>query len=160
MALFTTFFTRVCTKPHIAFLDKCRWSAGPIAWPPRSSDVTPTDFSLWGFQNSSIARFLAAGLSNRNGRLWQKLWTLKKSLMFITFHLIRLINLKFDEGRDFHFSFKMFILQPILLHFGLCCPGHPRQSPYPSYAHIHRECGLLPSNAHGPPWGPATLYES
>jgi len=53
----------------------------------------------------------------------------------------------------------MFILQPILPQFGLCCPGQPRHSPYPSYARVRRGCGVLPSNAYGPQWGPATLYE-
>jgi len=104
MALFTTFFfTRVCTKPRIVLPDKCRWRAGPIAWPPHSSNITPTDFSLWGFENSSIARFLVAGLSNLNGRLWQKLWTLKKSRTFIKFHFICLFHLKFFESRIFFY---------------------------------------------------------
>jgi len=55
----------------------------------------------------------------------------------------------------------MFIFQPILPHFGLCCPGHPRHSPFHTYTRIRRICGVLvlPSNAHGSPWGPATLYE-
>ena len=31
-----------------------RFPAAPIAWPPRSPDLTPMDFFLWGFVNDQV----------------------------------------------------------------------------------------------------------
>ena len=31
-----------------SFPDRCIGSGGPIFWPPRSPDITPLDFFLWG----------------------------------------------------------------------------------------------------------------
>ena len=39
---------------HRTFLSIDRHLRGPIAWPPRSPDLTPLDFCMWGHLKSSV----------------------------------------------------------------------------------------------------------
>ena len=60
------FFQQDGTPPHFAlnvraYLDQTfpdRWigRAGPFAWPPRSPDLNPLDFYLWGHVKTAVYR--------------------------------------------------------------------------------------------------------
>jgi hypothetical protein len=78
----------------------------------------------WPLYNG-VARFFGVRASNHNGRPWQKLWTLKKSKLFIEFHYNRMSNLQFVKCWKLIFSFKIVILPPMRL----CCTGRPHHSP-------------------------------
>ncbi|GFG38762.1 hypothetical protein Cfor_08612, partial [Coptotermes formosanus] len=43
---------RKCLITH--FLGQCLCRAAPIPWPPRSPDLTPLDFFLWGFVKDRV----------------------------------------------------------------------------------------------------------
>jgi hypothetical protein len=67
------------------FLDRTfpgRWIGrdGPMPWPPRSSDITPLDFFLWGYVKSNVFRTPVNGLfqrtcSTEHGKSSNIVWT-------------------------------------------------------------------------------------
>lgn len=74
------YFQQDGAPPHFhgevrAFLDnrfQRRWigRAGPIAWPPRSPDLTPLDFFLWGFIKDKVyVQPLPANLNDLRNRI-------------------------------------------------------------------------------------------
>jgi hypothetical protein len=40
---------RVQDEFHLLFPNNSGINSGPVAWPPRSPDLTPLDFFVWGF---------------------------------------------------------------------------------------------------------------
>lgn len=44
---------------------------GPIAWPPRSPDLTPCDFFLWGYLKSLVYKTPVANLNELQNRVFQ-----------------------------------------------------------------------------------------
>ena len=71
-----TIFQQDGAPPHFAipvrnFLDEQfpeRWigrGSSPIAWPPRSPDLTPLDFFLWGFVKDQVYRTPVRDLRRR-----------------------------------------------------------------------------------------------
>lgn len=67
--------------PHFAlnvrqYLNQCfpqRWigRGGPIAWPPRSPDITPCDFFLWGYLKTLVYRTPVANINELQNRIFQ-----------------------------------------------------------------------------------------
>ena len=53
---------------NVTYPDKWIGRGGPIAWPPRSPDLTPLDFYLWGHLKSRVY----ATQSNTRQELWQR----------------------------------------------------------------------------------------
>ena len=75
------------------------------------------------------------GASNKNGRPWQKLRTLKKAQSFVDLHFVCLNNFQFVGCRKFFFPpLQYSFFPPILPLLGLCCPGRKRYIPHPSFA--------------------------
>ncbi|KFM68381.1 hypothetical protein X975_26436, partial [Stegodyphus mimosarum] len=48
-----------------------RWigRGGPIPWPPRSPDITPLDFFLWGFVKDSVYRRRVSNMDDLKARM-------------------------------------------------------------------------------------------
>lgn len=75
----TVFFQQDGAPPHWALevrrtLDNtfpARWigRGGPIAWPPRSPDLTPLDFFLWGFVKDKVYRTRVIDLDDLKARI-------------------------------------------------------------------------------------------
>ena len=73
------FFQQDGAPPHWGikvheFLDKkfpARWigRGGPIAWPPRSPDITPLDFFLWGYVKDVVYRTKVKDISDLKERI-------------------------------------------------------------------------------------------
>ena len=51
------------------FPDRRIGRGGPILWPPRSPDLTPLDFFLWGFVKSQVYRTPVRNVANLKVRI-------------------------------------------------------------------------------------------
>ena len=93
--------------------------------------------------NSVIARILAPGAANHNGALYKKYEILKKYiyLLYILLFGSMIYSLLWEENQ-FFFSFKIFILSPILPPLGLWCTGRPQHSLTPPPPEL-RPCPLM-----------------
>jgi hypothetical protein len=45
------------------------WHDGPIPWPPRSPDITPFDFFLWGYVKDIVYKTPVTSLDELNLRI-------------------------------------------------------------------------------------------
>jgi hypothetical protein len=98
--------TRWCSTSLVlqvrAFLDRtfpARWISrdGPMPWSPRSLDITPLDFFLWGYFKSNVFRTPVNGLDDlktrigMRSRLFLRTWSTehgKSSNMVWTFSVL------------------------------------------------------------------------
>jgi len=56
-----------------------RWIGrdGPTLWPPRSSDITPLDFFLWGYVKDKVFSTPVPGITNLKARITDAFGTKK-----------------------------------------------------------------------------------
>ncbi|GFW33789.1 hypothetical protein TNCV_4052381 [Trichonephila clavipes] len=45
---------------------------GPVNWPPRSCDLTPLDYFLWGYVNDEAHFWLNGYVNKQNCRIWSE----------------------------------------------------------------------------------------
>ena len=51
------------------FLNRWIGRDGPTPWPPRSSDVTPSDFVLWGYVKDTVFSTPVPDMTNLKARI-------------------------------------------------------------------------------------------
>lgn len=56
---------------NIVFPNRWIGRAGPIAWPPRSPDLTPLDFFLWGFLKDRVFRTICQSVQEMENRIME-----------------------------------------------------------------------------------------
>ncbi|PNF32700.1 hypothetical protein B7P43_G12963, partial [Cryptotermes secundus] len=67
-----------------------RWigRSGPISWPPRSPDITPLDFFLWGYVKDTIYKFQARDIDQLKTRVKDAITTVDVSMLARTWQEI------------------------------------------------------------------------
>jgi len=60
-------------RQHLDEMFPGKWvgRGGPIAWPPRSPDLNPLDFFLWGYAKSLVYSSAVDNVETLRNRLWQ-----------------------------------------------------------------------------------------
>jgi len=60
-----------------------RWIArdDPTPWPPRSPDITPLDFFLWGYVNDKVFSTPAPDITNWKARITDAFATVTKDVL-------------------------------------------------------------------------------
>lgn len=79
-----------------------RWIGrdGPIPWPPRSPDITPLDFFLWGYVKDIVYRSKIRNITNLIKRITDAIDTIDESMLQRTWQEIihRLHSLRSSDG--------------------------------------------------------------
>jgi hypothetical protein len=91
------------------FLDKTfpgRWTGrgGPIRWAPRSPDLTPLDFFLWGYVKANVYQSRYANLAELKGAIHQEIKAIsKKTLPDVFSNILKRMDLCVSVDGD-HFE--------------------------------------------------------
>ena len=75
-----------CNICNIRFLDATfpnRWIGrdGPTPWPPRSPDITPLDFFLWGYVKDKVFTTPVADITNWKARITDAFVTVTEDML-------------------------------------------------------------------------------
>ena len=67
-----------------------RWIGrnGPTPWPPRSPDITPLDFFLWGYVKDRVQRTPVRDVETLQSRVIEVLATVNEEMLENTWHEI------------------------------------------------------------------------
>lgn len=95
-------------KNHLNTTFPNRWigRGGPIAWPPRSPDLTPLDFFLWGYLKDRVFRTKPAHLNEMMDRIVENCLVPDEAMFARVLNLFktRLFFCMEEEGKQFeHF---------------------------------------------------------
>ncbi|KAJ4441815.1 hypothetical protein ANN_11674 [Periplaneta americana] len=63
----------VCDFLADTFSHRCIGRGGPTPWPPRSPDVTPLNFFLWGFVKDKVYRNPVTDIAELSGRIYREI---------------------------------------------------------------------------------------
>ncbi|XP_015437903.1 PREDICTED: uncharacterized protein LOC107193042 [Dufourea novaeangliae] len=75
------FATNVRAYLDNTFQDRCIGRGGPVAWPPRSPDMTPLNFFLWGYLNNEVYRYSVQTVEPVVARLQAAVATINISML-------------------------------------------------------------------------------
>jgi hypothetical protein len=70
------------------FPDACTGRGGPIPWPPRSPDLTPMDFFLWGYVKKSVCGEKIGDLQHLRDRIATAIATVTPDIIQRAWHEI------------------------------------------------------------------------
>ena len=118
-----------CVYCNICFLDATfpnRWIVrdGPTPWPPRSPDITPIDFILWGYVKDKVFSTPVPDITNLKARITDAFATITEDMLENTWRETdyRLDVLRASKGAhgevyqsvvkkllDLHLKKKMFV---------------------------------------------------
>ena len=75
-----------CVYCNIWFLDakfRNRWIGrnGPTPWPPRSPDITPLDFFLWGYVKDKVFSTPVPDITNLKARITDDFATITEDML-------------------------------------------------------------------------------
>ena len=80
---------RVCRFLNETFSDLWIERDGPISWPPRSSNITPLDFFLWGYVKDIVYQTKVQDITNLKQRISNAIATIDKAMLQQTWQEIK-----------------------------------------------------------------------
>jgi len=63
------------------FPNRWIWRDGPTLWPPRSPDITPLDFSLWGYVKDKVFSAPVPDITNLKARITDVFATVTEDML-------------------------------------------------------------------------------
>ena len=80
---------RVCQFFNEAFSDRWIGRDGPISWPPRSPDITPLNFFLWGYVKDIVHRTKVHDITDLKQRISNAIATINEDMLQRTWQEIK-----------------------------------------------------------------------
>ena len=108
------FFQQDGAPPHYALAvrqwlnehlkDKWIGRRGPIDWPPRSPDLTPPDFFLWGFIKNNVFKIRSTNLEQLKNRIRQSIASIPVEMCYDVCNSVPHRYTKCVEAESRHFE--------------------------------------------------------
>ncbi|GBM80433.1 hypothetical protein AVEN_145767-1 [Araneus ventricosus] len=78
-----------CTQlPRYTIPSAMDWTDGPLAWPPRSPDLTPLDFFLWGYVKDKVFASKITDITQLKTRIIEVIENISQSMLTSTWNEI------------------------------------------------------------------------